>query len=94
MTEQVQENSERTTQTNTTYLFNVSGMEDIQFEHDVPVALHLSDALDRNSSRPQSLAKQNWNDLKPTIRELYLDQGQTIKQLAKYLEENHGFRPT
>ncbi|KAN0110020.1 hypothetical protein V8E51_006407 [Hyaloscypha variabilis] len=69
-------------------------MEDMQSEHDAPVALHLSDTLDRNSSRPQSLAKQNWNDLKSTIRELYLDQGQTLKQLANYLEEHHGFRPT
>ncbi|PMD38677.1 hypothetical protein L207DRAFT_584081 [Hyaloscypha variabilis F] len=69
-------------------------MEDMQSEHDAPVALHLSDTLDRNSSRPQSLAKQNWNDLKSTIRELYLDQGQTLKHLANYLEEHHGFRPT
>jgi hypothetical protein len=69
-------------------------MEDVRFQNDAPAALHLSDTLDRNSSKPQGLAKKNWNDLKPTVRELYLDQGQTLKQLAKYLEEHHGFRPT
>ncbi|KAH8753453.1 hypothetical protein F5882DRAFT_385691 [Hyaloscypha sp. PMI_1271] len=69
-------------------------MEDTRFQNDVPAALHLSDALDRNSSKPQGLAKKNWNDLKPTVRELYLNQGQTLKQLAKHLEEHHGFRPT
>lgn len=69
-------------------------MEDVRFQNDGPAALRLSDALDRSSSRPQALAKINWNNLKPTIRELYLDQGQTLKQLAKYLEEHHGFRPT
>jgi hypothetical protein len=79
---------------NTTHLFNVFRMEYVPFQNDVPAALHLSDTLDRNSSKPQSLAKKNWNDLKSTIRELYLDQGQTLKQLAKYLEEYHGLRPT
>jgi hypothetical protein len=69
-------------------------MEDVRFQNDVPAALHLSDTLDRNSSKSQVLAKENWNNLKPTIRELYLDQGQTLKQLAKYLEEHYGFRPT
>jgi hypothetical protein len=69
-------------------------MEDVRFQNDVPAALYLSDALNRNSSKPQGLAKKNWDDLKPTIRELYLDQGQTLKQLAKYLGEHYGFRPT
>ena len=69
-------------------------MEDARFQNDVPAALQISDALNRNSSKPQGLAKKNWTDLKPTVRELYLNQGQTLKQLAKYLEEHHGFRPT
>jgi hypothetical protein len=69
-------------------------MEDVRFQNDVPTALRLSDTLNRNISKPQGPAKKNWNDLKPTIRELYLDQGQKLKQLAKYLEEHHGFRPT
>ena len=94
MTEQAQENSESMRPSNTTHLFNLFTMEDVRFQNDVPAALHLSDTLDRNSSKPQVLAKINWNDLKPTIRELYLDKGQTLKQLVKYLEEHHGFRPT
>jgi hypothetical protein len=94
MTEQAQENSESTRPSNKIHQFNVFSMEDVRFQNDVPAALHLSDTLDRNRSRPQGLAKKNWNDLKSTIRELYLDQGQTLKQLAKYLEEHHAFRPT
>ena len=45
-------------------------------------------------SRTIMPAKKDWEDLKPTIRELYLGQGQTLQQLAKYLEERHGFKPT
>jgi hypothetical protein len=81
-------------QSNTAHLFNVFRMEDVRFQTGLPVALHLSDTLDRNSSKPHSLAKKNWDDLKPTIRELYLNQRQTLKQLAKYLEEHYRFRPT
>lgn len=69
-------------------------MEDIQFQNNLPAALYLNETLDRNSSKPHSLARKKWDDLKPTIRELYLDQGQTLKQIIKYLEEHHGFRPT
>jgi hypothetical protein len=69
-------------------------MEDIQFQNNLPAALSLNETLDRNTSKPQGLARKNWDDLKSTIRELYLDQGQTLKQIIKYLEEHHGFRPT
>jgi hypothetical protein len=69
-------------------------MEDIHMQNNLPAALYLNETLDRGSSKSQSLARKNWDDLKPTIRELYLDQGQTLKQLIKYLEEHHGFRPT
>ncbi|PMD24378.1 hypothetical protein NA56DRAFT_35355 [Hyaloscypha hepaticicola] len=69
-------------------------MEDIQFQNNLSAALYLNETLDLNNSEPQGLARKNWDDLKPTIRELYLDQGQTLKQLIKYLEEHHGFRPT
>jgi len=69
-------------------------MEDVRSQNDVPAALPLSNTLDRNSSKPRGLDKKDWNDLKPNIRELYLDQGQTIEQLIKYLEGHYGFRPT
>jgi hypothetical protein len=45
-------------------------------------------------SRTMMPAKKDWEDLKPTIRELYLGQGQTLQQLAKFLEERHGFKTT
>ena len=40
------------------------------------------------------LSKSAWEELKPTIRNLYLDQTQTLKQLAEYIQEHHGFKPT
>jgi len=44
---------------------------------------------------PLDLFKNFGNsDMKPIIRKLYLDQGQTLEQLAKYLEDNHGYKPT
>ena len=69
-------------------------MEGVRFQNDDPVALHLSDTIDRNNPKPRRPAKKKWNSLKSTIRELYLDQGLTLEQLAKYLEEHHGFRPS
>jgi hypothetical protein len=69
-------------------------MEGIHMQNNLAAALYLNETLDRGSSKPQSLGRKNWDDLKPKIRELYLDQGQTLKQIIKYLEEHHGFRPT
>jgi hypothetical protein len=40
------------------------------------------------------LSKQGWEELKPTIRHLYLDQNRTLKQLAEYIQEHHGVKPT
>jgi len=40
------------------------------------------------------LSKSAWEELKPTIRNLYLDQTQTLKQLAKYIQEHHGVKLT
>jgi hypothetical protein len=42
----------------------------------------------------RGFSKRDWADLKPIIRNLCLDQGQTLEQLAKYLEDNHGYKPT
>ncbi|KAE9362850.1 hypothetical protein N431DRAFT_551067 [Stipitochalara longipes BDJ] len=69
-------------------------MEQVGFQNDVPAALRLNDTLDKNRSRPHGLTKRDWDDLKPKIRELYLDQRQTLQQVAKYLEEQYGWKPT
>jgi len=44
-----------------------------------------------SSRRPFS--KEDWDELKPTIKHLYLDQKRTLKQLAEYLQDHHGFKP-
>jgi hypothetical protein len=40
------------------------------------------------------LSKSAWEELKPTSRNLYLDQTQTLRQLAEYIQEHHGVKPT
>jgi hypothetical protein len=75
-------------------------MDDVPFQNTAPTASSLTcdisyeEAMPSLLSRNMTLSKKDWEDLKPTIRELYLDQGQTIKQLTKYLEEHHRFKPT
>jgi hypothetical protein len=40
------------------------------------------------------LSKQGWQELKPIIRQMYLDENQTLKQLAEYMQEHYGVKPT
>jgi hypothetical protein len=82
------------------HLFNISEMDDVPFQNTPPTASSLTrdisyeEAMPSLLSRNMTLSKKDWEDLKSTIRELYLDQGQTLKQLAKYLEEHYRFKPT
>jgi hypothetical protein len=75
-------------------------MEDMLFQNTAPTASSLSRDISHEGSMPSlpsrnmMLSKKDWEDLKSTIRELYLDRGQTLKQLAKYMEEHHRFKPT
>jgi hypothetical protein len=75
-------------------------MDDMPFQNTAPTASSLTrdipseEAMPLLPSRSMMLSKKDWEDLKSTIRELYLDRGQTLKQLAKYLEEHHRFKPT
>jgi Clr5 domain len=75
-------------------------MDDMPFQNIAPTASSLTrditpeEAMPLLPSRSMMLSKRDWEDLKSTIRELYLDRGQTLKQLAKYLEEHHRFKPT
>jgi hypothetical protein len=41
----------------------------------------------------RALSKDEWEDLKPIIKHMYLDRKQTLKQLAEYLQDHHGFKP-
>jgi hypothetical protein len=49
---------------------------------------------DMPTSGSRMLSKQDWEDLKPTIRRLYLDENMTLKQLADYIQKDHGVKPT
>ena len=69
-------------------------MENEHFQIDVPIASSLPCVIQPDRPQLRGFSKKDWADLKPTIRNLYLDQGQTLEQLAKYLEDNHGYKPT
>jgi hypothetical protein len=51
-------------------------------------------ATDTITAASRMLSKQRWEELKPTIRHLYLDHNRTLKELAEYIQENHGIKPT
>ncbi|CZR54809.1 uncharacterized protein PAC_04693 [Phialocephala subalpina] len=40
------------------------------------------------------LSREQWENLKPIIRRLYIDENETIKSTSKYLGEHHNFEPT
>jgi hypothetical protein len=69
-------------------------MENYQLQRDVTTASSLPGVIQPDRPQTRGFSKRDWADLKPIIRNLYLDQGQTLEQLAKYLEDNHGYKPT
>jgi hypothetical protein len=68
-------------------------MEGVQYQNDV-LAASLAPVVQLIPPPRQGFSKRDWAEVKETIRELYLNQGQTLLQLARYLQENHGFKPT
>ena len=82
------------------HLFNVSKMDDMPFQNTAPTASSLprdlpyEEAMPLLPSRSMMLSKKDWENLKSTIRELYLDRGHTLNQLTEYLDEHHRFKPT
>jgi hypothetical protein len=71
-----------------------SKMEGVQSQNNVLVASSLAPVVQHIPPPRPGFSKGDWAEVKETIRELYLGQGQTLLQLAQYLLENHGFRPT
>ena len=50
--------------------------------------------LPEMNARRNKYSKQQWLELKPIIKQLYIDEGQTFSKVAEYLQEYHGFTPT
>jgi len=44
--------------------------------------------------RRQVLSDSQWEDLKPIIRRLYIDENKTYSKVARILRDSHGFAPT
>lgn len=40
------------------------------------------------------ISHQQWENLRPIIKRLYVDENRTMKNTSKHLGENHGFEPT
>lgn len=51
-----------------------------------------------NTSLPpitrQVLSKDKWEELKPLIRRLYIDENKPFRKISALLQESHGFAPT
>jgi hypothetical protein len=58
------------------------------------LTLNIQPRDENTISTRQTLSKREWEDLKLTIKYLYLDQNKTLKQLAECLYNHHGFKPT
>jgi acyl-[acyl carrier protein]--UDP-N-acetylglucosamine O-acyltransferase len=42
----------------------------------------------------QQLSREEWEDLKSTIRKLYIDENRTFSYIKEFLVKGHNFRPT
>lgn len=49
--------------------------------------------LAMNATRKMYTAEQ-WLELKPIVKQLYIDEGRTFPKVAEYLHEHHDFSPT
>jgi hypothetical protein len=72
---------------------NTFTMKEVQFQSTAVTASSPGQIM-LNHSKAQGLSKLDWLELKPIIRELYQEQKQTLKQLAAYIQEHHGVKPT
>jgi hypothetical protein len=45
-------------------------------------------------SKRMQLSQQEWNELKPIIQKMYIDEGKKFKEVAVYLQTNHNFNPS
>jgi len=54
--------------------------------------VHLDTGTIKASSH--MLSKQDWEELKPSIRHQYLDKNRTLKELSEYIHENRGVKLT
>lgn len=46
------------------------------------------------AARRLQLSSAEWDELKPTIQQLYIEEGRTFNEVAVVLQTNHNFTPT
>jgi hypothetical protein len=46
------------------------------------------------AKRKLQLTAKEWDDLKSTIQQFYIDEGRTFKEVGVILQTNHNFTPT
>lgn len=44
--------------------------------------------------KPMQLSAEQWEQFKPVIEDLYINQSQTREEITAHLTEYHGFTPT
>jgi len=50
--------------------------------------------MSSNTIPRQVLSKEQWEELRPLISRLYIDENRTFKAVARVLQESHNFVPT
>jgi Clr5 domain len=67
---------------------------DVAQEDSRPTVRAGMDRAGETSARRKMFPKEKWMALKPVIKRLYFDEGQTFVKVAEYLHEHHDFNPT
>jgi hypothetical protein len=61
---------------------------------DISLGIMASHEVLGRQSKHKIYSRQQWEDLKPMIHELYLVKNLQFKQIAAYLRHHHEFEPT
>ncbi|KAE8452714.1 hypothetical protein EG329_013973 [Mollisiaceae sp. DMI_Dod_QoI] len=69
----------------------MADVDDEQFSSSIHVG---SEKLPEMNTRRKTYSKQQWSALKPIIKQLYVNEGQTFRKVAEYLCAHHDFSPT
>jgi hypothetical protein len=71
-----------------------SAMADVGDEQVSPTIRVGPEKLPEMNARRSMYPKQQWLALKPIIKQLYVNEGQTFSKVAEYLRTHHDFSPT
>jgi hypothetical protein len=71
-----------------------SAVADVGDEQVSPTIRVGPETLPEMNARRNMYPKQQWLALKPIIKQLYINEGQTFSKVAEYLRAHYSFSPT